>query len=123
MQARAIDFVLTNVSDVKKAREFYENILGISAAVGSEGDGWVEYDTRPVALALGEGEAAGLGGPPGTYIALAVDDVAAAVNELRDRGVKILTDPIDTPVCEMAFIEDPDGNRIVLHKRKDGTSG
>jgi hypothetical protein len=38
------------------------------------------------------------------------------------RGVKILMPATTTSVCHMAFIADPDDNRICLHQRKDGTA-
>jgi hypothetical protein len=30
---------------------------------------------------------------------------------------------VETPVCFMGLIADPDGNLIFLHQRKDGTAG
>ena len=32
-------------------------------------------------------------------------------------------EPVETRVCWLAWIADPDGNRICLHSRKDGTAG
>jgi hypothetical protein len=32
-------------------------------------------------------------------------------------------EPIETPVCFMAVVADPDANKILLHQRKDGTFG
>jgi predicted enzyme related to lactoylglutathione lyase len=32
-------------------------------------------------------------------------------------------EPIETPVCFMAVVADPDGNQILIHHRKDGTFG
>jgi predicted enzyme related to lactoylglutathione lyase len=32
-------------------------------------------------------------------------------------------DTIESPVCWMAVVEDPDGNKILLHQRKNGTAG
>ena len=50
----------------------------------------------------------------------AVDDVAAAVAELRARGVQFDGDGHieDTPNCHMAFGHDSEGNGFILHKRK-----
>ena len=56
-------------------------------------------------------------------VALAVDDVPKAIATCRKRRVKILIEPVETRVCWMAWIADPDGNRICLHSRKDGTAG
>jgi predicted enzyme related to lactoylglutathione lyase len=52
-----------------------------------------------------------------------VPDLAAAVEELRGQGVRILVAPWETAVCHKAFIADPFGNPICLHRRKDGTAG
>ena len=123
MKVRGIDFVGitfgpdTNVRDVAR---FYRDMLGVDAAFiagDGEADKWTEFDTRPVALALIKWIGAG------SVIALAVDDVRAAVEELRPKGVKVLYEPTEFNVCWMAAIEDPWGNRLILHARKDGTVG
>ena len=49
--------------------------------------------------------------------ALGVDDVAAARERLEGEGVTFLGDTLDTGVCRMAFLEDPDGNALMLHHR------
>ena len=36
---------------------------------------------------------------------------------LKSRGVKFSTEAMDTPVCRFAIICDPDGNKILIHKR------
>lgn len=122
MRVRAIDFVITNVSELERAKAFYQETLGIGDAVLSESEGWIEFATQPVALALGV-PPPGWSKPPVTAIAIAVDDVRAAVEELRAKGVTILMEPVETPVCTMAYIADPDGNPLFLHRRHDGTAG
>ena len=118
MKVRAIDFVVSHVSDIERAKAFYRDVLGIQAPVTQEGGPWIEFGTDPVAFALLQ-----MGKPPQTSIALAVDDVHAAVEELRQKGVTIVMEPVDSPDCHMAAILDPDGNVIILHRRKDGTAG
>jgi len=56
-------------------------------------------------------------------VALAVDDVPAAVAKCREQGVKILIEPVETSVCWMAWIADPAGNRLCLHSRRNGSAG
>ena len=92
MKVRGIDFVVLSVSDVKKAQRFYQDVLGIDDKVLSSMDTWVEFDTHPVALALGQPPPE-FGKPPETVIALAVDDVRAAIDELRAKGVKVVFEP------------------------------
>jgi predicted enzyme related to lactoylglutathione lyase len=125
MKTKAVDFVCYNVADMQKAVEFYRDTLGLSLSSTYE-QLWAEFEIGGVTLALC--------GPPwgtppqpgcqgGAAVALAVDDVPASVAELRAKGVAILQDTMDSPVCLMATIADPDGNRLWLHQRKDGTCG
>jgi predicted enzyme related to lactoylglutathione lyase len=65
----------------------------------------------------------GLEPHPNAVVALAVEDVGAAVEELRGKGVPIAMEPIETPDCFMAIVADPDDNKILIHQRKDGTFG
>jgi predicted enzyme related to lactoylglutathione lyase len=120
MQVRGVDFVFYHVSDLDKAVAFYRDTLGLDTI--SQMDGWAEFDARPLALAIGtmEPERAGAGGGA---VALAVPDVQAAVAELRAKGVTIVQDTMHSPVCDVAAIADPDGNRLYLHRRHDGTVG
>ena len=120
MRVRAVDFVVYTVPDMQKAKAFYHGTLGLPR--GGEYTGfWAEFATEPVALCLCDPDPGPWEG--GTAVALAVDDVPAAVDELRAQGVPILMEPTETGVCRIAFIADPFGNRICLHQRKDGTAG
>lgn len=121
MKVLGIDFIVSNVTDIEKAKAFYTETLGIDAPF-VEGKGWVEFDTHPVAFALGV-PPPNWAKPPVTALALAVEDVHAAVNELREKGVEVLVEPMETSVCTMAYIADPDGNPIFLHRRHDGSVG
>jgi predicted enzyme related to lactoylglutathione lyase len=55
--------------------------------------------------------------PNPNFLALHVDDVAAARATLEERGVAFHGDIFDTGVCHMAFFADPDGNALMLHHR------
>jgi predicted enzyme related to lactoylglutathione lyase len=122
MKVRAIDFVQIGVADMGRAVRFYRETLGMDFPL-SGGDNvdwnWKEFDAPPVALALDRDGPA----PGQVSLALAVDDVAAAVEELRAMGVPIVMEPRDQDVCYAAVIRAPDGNEIILHRRKDGTAG
>jgi len=56
------------------------------------------------------------------HIAIEVDDVYAAVNELRNRGGKVIREagPMNAGSTILAFIEDPDGYQIELLGKKTG---
>jgi predicted enzyme related to lactoylglutathione lyase len=120
---RAVDFVMYCTKDMRRTRAFYQKLFGLKRG-GEWNDFWSEFDTLPVTLCLNgpstkpkwnwQGPAA---------VALAVEDIHTAIAQSRRRRVKILIEPVETSVCWMAFIADPDGNRICLHQRKDGTAG
>jgi catechol 2,3-dioxygenase-like lactoylglutathione lyase family enzyme len=106
-----------------RARAFYEGILGLKATMDHElEDGhWVEYDIGAGTLAIGVAQ----GMSPsmdGCSVALEVEDFDKAVAELQAAEVEFNFGPIETSVCHMAFVRDPDGNSVGIHKRKPGHS-
>jgi predicted enzyme related to lactoylglutathione lyase len=92
--------------------------LKTSVAFEHEGKSWIEYDIGPGTLAISN-----MSGdlwkpsPDGPAIALEVADFDAAIAELRAAAVKFLIEPMDSGVCRMAIIADPDGNSLAIHKR------
>ncbi|MFH1568131.1 MAG: VOC family protein, partial [Gemmatimonadota bacterium] len=121
MRTRGTDFVLYQVNDVPRAVAFYRDVLGLKLEGHWEEIDWAELAAPPTTLALWN-PAKTMGSPArmgGGAIALAVEDVAAAVAELKGKGVPVVVETWDTPVCEMAVVADPDGNTVLLHHRKD----
>ena len=105
------------VTDLKRARAFYEGVLGLKPATVIE-DKWVEYEFGPYALAIGCAPGMFEPNPDGCSAALEVEDFDAAIKHLREHKVKFRIESCETPVCHMAMIFDPDGNTICIHKRK-----
>lgn len=123
MKILELAFTGYSVTDMPRARAFYEGVLGLKKSRGfgqkGEEDSWVEYDIGPGCLALISG--GGKDWPPspyGTAAALEVDDFQAYVDKMRGAGVKFVFEPMESPVCWMVTVSDPDGNRVVIHKRK-----
>ena len=109
------------VTDLARARAFYEGVLGLKPATVWEGEGrgWIEYELGDSTLAISNG--AGDQWQPssqGASIALEVADFPATVSALREAQVNIVGDPFDFPPCNMVIIQDPDGNRLLIHKKK-----
>lgn len=127
MKVRGVDFVLYEVSDLARSIAFYRDALGLAVTENLEQYGWVELDAKPVTLALFSPAKARPEAPAprvgGAAVFLAVENVQGCVNELRGKGVKVLVEPFDTPVCWQAAVADPDGNVVGLHQRRDGTFG
>jgi predicted enzyme related to lactoylglutathione lyase len=121
---RAVDFVMYGTGKMRQTRAFYQKLFGFGR--GEEwNDGWSEFDTQPISFCL-DGPAKGKKKSPWSgapAIAFAVSDIHAAMTACRRRRVKVLIPATETRVCWMALIADPEGNRICLHQRKDGTAG
>ncbi|HEY5893883.1 MAG TPA: VOC family protein [Chthoniobacterales bacterium] len=120
MKVIEIAFTVYAVTDLKRSRLFYENVLGLTASseFGDEASGWVEYEIGPHTLALGAGSPKFKPSPNGGAVAFEVEDFDVAIEKLKASGVSFSIEPTETPVCHIAVIADPDGNSIIIHKRK-----
>ena len=118
MRIKNIAFVGIPVTDIKRARAFYEGTLGLKASGECGGGVWIEYDIGDATLAIGSVGDQWKPSPDGTSVALEVDDFEGAVNNLKAANVPFDTDNVESPVCRMAVIQDPDGNKIIIHKLK-----
>lgn len=116
----AIAFTGYPVTDLPRARAFYEQVLGLKSTVVFEHDGkhWIEYDIGPATLAISNMSAEQWKpSPDGPAVALEVADFDAAIAALRTAKVKFIIEPMDSGVCRMAIIADPDGNSLCIHHR------
>jgi predicted enzyme related to lactoylglutathione lyase len=118
---RKVAFTMYPVTDVPRARAFYEDTLGLtSGAAGSHGGKWwIEYDLPGggcIALTdiTGDKPSATAGGT----IALEVEDLDGLIADLKSKGVAFNTDIIHSPVCRMAVCVDSEGNALLLHQLK-----
>lgn len=118
---RVIEIAFTGypVTDIVRARAFYEGVLGLKTShVFAEGEKqWVEYDIGPATIAISNMAAEWQPSPQGPSAALEVEDFDAAIEALRAAGTKFAIEPMSSPMCRMAIISDPDGNCIAIHKR------
>ena len=122
---RAMDFVMYCARDSLKLRSWYQKVFGLK-----RGEEWNEFRselaTEPLTLCLNgpnRTKTADWDWSGSPAIALAVDDIQRAAAACRKLGILILKGPVETSLCWILFIADPEGNRIVLHQRKSGTAG
>jgi predicted enzyme related to lactoylglutathione lyase len=113
-----VDYIRVPVDDIEKAKHFYGEVLGLKRFEKLQHDDWIEYETGNVTLAVmtphtHDSEFSAL--PPAT-IALRVPDVAEAKAKLEAAGVEV-GEMWDSGACRGAGVNDPAGNRILLHRR------
>jgi catechol 2,3-dioxygenase-like lactoylglutathione lyase family enzyme len=112
------------VSDMKRAREFYENKLGLTAQ-GDDLDGGRTYECGEQTTLHIFPSPAGPHGSEATVAGWAVDDLERIVDELTANGVTfeqyddapIRTDDKGIAVMgesQSAWFKDPDGNLLAV---------
>ena len=47
-----------------------------------------------------------------------VEDFEDAVKSFKAASADFAAEGIESPVCNMAVVQDPDGNKIIIHKLK-----
>jgi predicted enzyme related to lactoylglutathione lyase len=114
-----VAFTMYPVKDMPRARAFYGDTLGLGPSNSGPSSPWVEFDLPgggclAITTVTPNEPSAGAGGT----IAFEVDDLPAITAELKAKGVTFAAEGIESPVCRMAIIKDPDGNGIILHKLK-----
>lgn len=116
----AIAFTGYPVTDMPRARAFYEQVLGLKSTVVFEHDGkhWIEYDIGPGTLAISN-MSAEMWKPSsdGPAVALEIADFDAAIAALKAARIRFLLEAMDSGVCRMAIVTDPDGNSLCIHHR------
>lgn len=115
-----IAFVGYPVKDIKRARAFYEGLLGLSPSdeFGPVTDEsvFIEYNIGTSTFALGKMD----GWDPskdGPSAALEVDNFDELFAMLKEKGIKVRMEPMVFPNCKMGIVYDPDGNQLTLHQK------
>jgi predicted enzyme related to lactoylglutathione lyase len=118
MKIKKIGFVGIPVTDIKRSREFYEGILGLEVSEKMMDGQWVEYGVGADTLAIANVSEHWRPSDQGTGAALEVENFDDAIKRLKDRQVSFAAEPFETPCCHMAVVQDPDGNKLMIHKLK-----
>ena len=118
MKIKAIGFVAIPVTDIERARPFYEEVLGLRTSDEMMGGKWIEYAVGEDTLAIANVSDTWTPSDQGTGAAFEVEDFDEAIDRLRDRQVRFAAEPFETPCCHMAVVQDPDGNKLIIHKLK-----
>lgn len=112
-----VAFIAIAVSDKERAHKFYQETLELKPTRTQMGGAWVEYDLGATTIGVGS-HPAWKPSRDGTTVAFEVADMDEAIKKLSERGVTFDIPKSETPVCWMAQFRDPDGNKLVIHKRK-----
>ena len=118
---REIAFTGYPVTDMPRARAFYEKLLGLqsSTTFEHEGKSWIEYDVGATTLALtNTSTEQWKPSADGPCVALEVADFHETLEVLRAAGVRFYAEALELPSCQFAVVSDPDGNSVAIHQRR-----
>lgn len=117
IEVKEIAFVYHAITDVARARKFYEELLGLKIGMQVEftpGQWWIEYDVAGQALAVTNAFAT----KTASALALEVADLEGALKAVQAAQYKVVTELAAFGNCRMFQVADADGNEITLHSRK-----
>jgi predicted enzyme related to lactoylglutathione lyase len=117
IKVKEVAFVFHPVTDVARARKFYEEFLGLKVGVQVEiapGQWWIEFDIAGQALAVSNA----VPGTPASSLTLEVANLDEALAAVHAANIPLVFGVMEFPPCRLAAIKDPDGNQIGLHQRK-----
>jgi len=124
-----VDHIMLRVEDLDAAVEFYQDNFGYEESGRWDADTFTNIhlslpDAHPDETELEltynhDGRTYEMGDAWG-HIALRVDDVYEAYDELMDNGVEDYRDPESCP-GDYAFVKDPQGHEIEIVERDHGT--
>jgi catechol 2,3-dioxygenase-like lactoylglutathione lyase family enzyme len=114
-----VDVVCVPTRDHDRAVRFYGETLGLERVKRWGDRPATEFQAGNLTLAIMDPTAFGLPEPTpnSTPIALHVDDVEAAREQLKSQGVEFQVEMLDSGVCHQAIFKDTDGNPLILHHR------
>ena len=117
IRIKELAFVFYPVTDIPRAREFYEGLLGLKPANQLEfapGQWWIEYDIAGQALAISNA----VPGNKADNLVLEVVSLDETLQVLREAKIPLIGEITEFAPCRMCRIADPFGNEIGFHQLK-----
>ncbi|CAI9831295.1 MAG: VOC family protein [Nitrosopumilus sp.] len=116
MKIKKVGNVILAVKDLDVSVKFYNEVIGLP--IKNQRRSWVDLGTSGALLSLHPASLTaqhiGSSIENGITIGFLVGDVASAVEEMRQRGVRIYRDIVDKDAGKNAVILDPDDYLISL---------
>lgn len=118
MKVNKIGLAWIVVTDVKKAKVFFSETLGLKVSSEAAEYGWLELQAEQGDMLLGVGQENDKDSiKPGqnAVVTFSIDDLDAAKAELEGKGVSFIGEVMEVPGhVKLALFTDPDGNHLQL---------
>lgn len=112
-----LNFVILYVHDLEKEKAFYTQVLGLTVWEDQSGPNFVSLRTAGGAtIGLQDRTAsrlpARLEAPGSVELSFEVDDVDSTWKQWKEKGVDLVTEPIDLPFGRYFMAKDPEGHYL-----------
>lgn len=119
MKAKNFGLAWITVSDLEKSKKFFTETLGLVLKEYDENYGWMEFEAQEGGARVGVGkyieEYAVTRPGQNAVMTFTVDNVRAATEDLKKKGVKLLGEAMEIPgEVIMQTFADNDGNIFQL---------
>jgi predicted enzyme related to lactoylglutathione lyase len=122
MKILKLAFFGYGVTDIPRARKFYEGFLGLKSNdefPASDTASFIEYELPDGnTLVIGSSEQWPPAPDMGTCAALEVDSVSEWTKKVKKENIPVQSGPHEFPTCNSIILFDPDKNRVCLHQKK-----
>ena len=115
-----IGIVTLRVERWKEMVEFYRDRVGLRPHLMDEARQYVMFDTGAVRLALEGPENPAFPkatGHPPMMVNFQTDNVGGVIDDLRGKGVKLLSGLKNGPGYDFVVFADPEGNEQIVYQR------
>src|SRR5438477_12904968 len=121
MRIKGLAFVGIPVTDMPRARAFYEGVLGLKVSEQMMSGKWVEYSLGTNTLAIASVGPQWLPSDQGTGAALEAENFDEAVKSLKNRNIPFVVEAYVSRWCWMAIVKERAGNNTSVRTLKQDT--
>jgi predicted enzyme related to lactoylglutathione lyase len=118
MAIKSIDLAWISTKDMKKAKAFFADKLGLKIISDSPEYGWMEFTGSECGASLGVGQdtkECDVKAGQNAIVTFTVDDIEKTKADLKAKGVTIVGDIMEVPGhVKLLYIKDEDGNLFHL---------
>ena len=122
MSVTGISSIWFGVTDWPKAKNFYQEVLGLQPGFVNDAAGWASYSVNatdpPIFLIKKHGAHANRVGSHGGIVGFFVEDAAAMMQRASAAGGAVSDKVQDGKDTRVFTIYDPDGNVLELAEKK-----
>lgn len=105
-------------SNITRAKKFYSETLGLKVVCKGTADAFSVLISDGDFIVVLRSDVENIDGSTGASVVLRVNNLEESINNLKKKGVVIISDVDEITLCYQSTIQDSEGNYIKLIERK-----